>query len=463
MSDLTSKISKVGFEGNYHPFKGADRDLLFEVETGRMVELEPALMQTIENALSIGDMQRAELMLMLAGIRPIKAPLMAPPESVPVRSFSLAVAQKCNLGCTYCYAEEGTFGGKQKSMELEIAKASVDRLLKDIDEGNKITLSFMGGEPLINRRTLHAVTAYAAEQAIKLKVGVAFSITTNATLIRDEDIELFQKYKFTVTVSVDGLNGVNDALRPYISGKGSFAQVSQKLKKLITFPDRNYLVLGRVTVTPSNLRLKETMKGLLALGFDSLKFSPMLKSPTGKEQMSGRDFDILLEQMIACGELFKEGISKGELYPVSNIISTLRRIHNYQREQYPCGAGGGYMGVSAEGELYACHRFVNDDKGHMGDVQLGIDEAKQSDWLSKRNLTAQSACDSCWAKYMCSGSCHHEVIHRGRPACDYIRGWLNYCLGLYADLHASSPEILKGLLGDSEHAYSKIPLVDEGA
>jgi uncharacterized protein len=25
-------------------------------------------------------------------------------------------------------------------------------------------------------------------------------------------------------------------------------------------------------------------------------------------------------------------------------------------------------------------------------------------------------------------------VHRGRPACDYIRGWLEYCIGAYARL-----------------------------
>lgn len=43
----------------------------------------------------------------------------APPSSPPVRSLSLAVAQKCNLGCTYCYAQQGSFGGAPKSMSLE--------------------------------------------------------------------------------------------------------------------------------------------------------------------------------------------------------------------------------------------------------------------------------------------------------------------------------------------------------
>ena len=32
------------------------------------------------------------------------------PVAPPVRALSLAVAQKCNLGCSYCYASQGDFG-----------------------------------------------------------------------------------------------------------------------------------------------------------------------------------------------------------------------------------------------------------------------------------------------------------------------------------------------------------------
>ena len=432
----------------FHTFKGAGRDLLYEVETGKMIEVESALLETIQGALSSGDVPRAEMMATLAGIKHINKPEAVVPKTASVHAFSLAIAQKCNLGCTYCYAEQGTFGGKPSNMELDIAKQSVDTLLTEAEKGGNITLAFMGGEPLFNRSTLHDVTKYAAQKAVSSNVGISFAITTNGTLIREEDIDLFQEYKFTVTLSIDGLEDDNNALRPYISGKGSFDKVKKNVQLLVEHPNRQFMLLARITVTPKNLNLEKTMKGLFDMGFDSIKFSPMLKSPTGKEEMNTADFDALLEQMTACGEYFKAGLEKGDFYPVSNIISTLKRIHIFHREQYPCGAGGGYMGVSAEGDLYACHRFVNDDDGHLGDVKTGVDHDKQEVWLKDRHLSAQGACTTCWARYMCSGSCHHEVIKRGRPACDYIRGWLHYCLGLYADLLISNPEKLNGILVD---------------
>ena len=39
------------------------------------------------------------------------------PESFPVRSLSLAVAQKCNLGCTYCYAVRSDRMAQERNQE----------------------------------------------------------------------------------------------------------------------------------------------------------------------------------------------------------------------------------------------------------------------------------------------------------------------------------------------------------
>jgi len=434
---------------NLHAFASSHGNVLLEVQTGRLLHVEERLLDAIEEVAAAGDMQRAELMGLLAGISPVNVPHGAPPEAIPLQSLSLAIAQKCNLGCTYCYAEQGTFGSKPDNMTAEVAKASVDRLIQDTPPGGHITLAFMGGEPLFNRHVLYETAEYAVEKAAYSGHTVGFTITTNATLLRPEDAEFFQKHRFTVTVSVDGTGKTNDALRPYISGKGSFEQVREKLKLLFAVPGRRFQVFARVTVTPKNLDLPQTFTDLLDLGFDSVQFSPMLKSPTGKEQMNGEDFDVMLEQLTACGEMFRRGFMEHRLLPLQNVLSTLKRIHAYERDVYPCGAGGGYMGVSAEGKLYACHRFVNDDDRHMGNVETGVDSEKQSRWLTDRHLDSQSACNTCWARHLCGGSCHHEVINRGRPACDYIRGWLHYCLGLYVDLLKADPQALALLLGNS--------------
>lgn len=389
---------------------------------------------------------RAELIASALGLltRPPASP--PAPESVPIRAISLAIAQKCNLGCTYCYAQQGNFGGSPKDMPETVACALVDRLLAQAPSGEPVTIAFMGGEPLSNRGALRAVTLYAAEEAQRRNIPVRFALTTNATLITEEDIALFQRFAFTLTVSIDGIGAAHDALRPFAGGRGSFERVAKNVNRLMESEHRRFRVYARVTVTPQNLDLPAALIGLLAMGFDSVMFAPLLHAPSGRQQMEGPDFDRLLAQLTRCAEIFGSEAEQGRLLPFSNVIRTLQRIHEYRREHYPCGAGGGYVAASADGDLFACHRFVDDEVGYLGNALEGVSPERQAAWLHARGLPQQTPCGSCWARYLCSGSCHYEVLKKGRPACDYIRGWADQCLQLYAELARSQRAMLEKVL-----------------
>ncbi|HJQ36794.1 MAG TPA: radical SAM protein [Thermoanaerobaculia bacterium] len=349
------------------------------------------------------------------------APLVDP----PLRAISLAVAQKCNLGCTYCYAQQGDFGGAAKNMPLQTAIDAIDLL----PAGEKVNIAFLGGEPLINRDVVRRATEYAAAR------GATFSITTNGTLLREDDAEFFEKHAFAVTISIDGIGAAHDAQRPFKSGRGSFDELMTRVEPLLRM-QRRMQVSARVTVTPRNLALKETLDELLARGFHSVGFSPMLTAPSHDNEMHARDLERMLAAMIECGDELRRRARRGERYAFANLVNALRELDRGTHRPYPCGAGASYLGVSADGELSACHRFVGDEAGAMGDLAQGPDRARQSRWLDERHVMRQEPCRSCWARYLCGGGCHHEVIHRGRPACDFIRGWLHYCLETYAELGA---------------------------
>jgi uncharacterized protein len=431
---------------NAHLFDAGGRPMLLGVEQGRVHGIDPTLCETLDRTMAYGDADRVGLFMAMAGLAEGSTPVEPPPTSVPVHALSLAVAQKCNLGCTYCYAQQGNFGRADNSMSVEVAKAAVDRLLREAAPGARLTLAYLGGEPLANRPVLQSTTQYAAGQAALAGIDIAFALTTNATLLTADDADFFERYGFTVTVSIDGIGDVHDSLRPFKSGQGSYERVVERSKHLLSRSPRRCHVAARVTVTPRNLFLPQTLDALVGLGFDGVAFSPVLSSPAGSDQMSGREFEAMLAQMIACSQEFERRLADGEVYPFSNIINTLRQIHQGNRETYPCGAGGGYLGVSAKGELFACHRFVDDDLGAMGSVFDGVDKARQQQWLADRNVHAQEPCRSCWARYLCSGGCHYEVIRKGRPACDYIRGWLHYCLGVYGTLVQGDRALLDKVL-----------------
>ena len=214
--------------------------------------------------------------------------------SPPIRALSLAVAQKCNLGCTYCYAQQGDFGGPSKAMPIAVALAAVERLFAEAQPNDYVNLAFLGGEPLAGRDVIRAATQKAVELAELRRVHVGFSITTNGTLLTPDDAAFFEEHGFAVSISLDGIGETHDRQRPFKGGRGSFARILARVEPLLARQARMQ-VSARVTVTPRNLELPRTLDELLALGFHSVGFSPMLSAPSGRDEMNQDALAIMLE------------------------------------------------------------------------------------------------------------------------------------------------------------------------
>ncbi len=441
---MTLDVPDLGLDRRGPPGLSDPRVHFFDTEHGhhmlatdgsRIFDVDPGL----RDAFAGWDI--AEQGAFLAGLGMRKVPYIddVPPADMPIRALSLAVAQKCNLACTYCYASGGDFGVPARNMEWDVAKTSVDRLMEKAEPGARVNLAFMGGEPLVNRPLVRRATEYARECAAAQGCTVGFSITTNGTLVTDEDADFFNDHRFAVTVSLDGVGPTHDRLRSYRGGRGSFETILKRLEPLLGRMGQAQ-VSARVTVTPANLELRETLDHFVSLGFHSVGFAPMLSAPDARHQMDLPHLHEMLAQMIDCGKACEAAILAGRSYPFSNMEAALMEIHRGTHRPYPCGAGAGYFGVSADGGVFACHRFVEDDAGAIGSVQQGLDPVRRDGWLADRHVHKQTPCQSCWAQYLCGGGCHHEVIHRGRPACDYIRGWLDHCLGAYVRISEARPD-----------------------
>jgi uncharacterized protein len=406
---------------------------LFVSDGSRLFDADATLFDELESAIASDRFGAILARLGLDGAPFIDDTPLSPP---PIHALSLAVAQKCNLGCTYCYAQQGTFGGAARNMSLETATQAVELLVEGAEPGAKLNLAFLGGEPMVNRDVLQAATRHAVERAARRGIRITFSITTNGTLLTEADADFFEAHAFAVTISLDGPREVHDAQRPYKGGRGSFDAIMRNVRPLLD-RQRRMQVSARVTVTPANLMLRRTLDEFIGAGFHSVGFSPLLRSPNGDGELNASDLELMLGEMIDCGREFERRTLAGERYPFANMLNALREIERGTHRPYPCGAGAGYLGVSADGELAACHRFVGDAEGAMGSLKDGVDRTRQADWLATRHVHRQEPCRSCWARYLCGGGCHHEVIRRGRPACDYIRGWLHFCLESWLRLHTA--------------------------
>jgi len=421
-----------------HWQSGGERGQLLVTNGSRLFEVGQETLARLDSAAASGEASVERLLDELG----LGAPGFiddSPVQSPPLHAISLAIAQKCNLGCTYCYASQGNFGGPAKNMAAETARRAVELLVAEATPGSRVNVAFLGGEPLANREVLRSTTEYAAQLAEARGLRAGFSITTNGTLLIDEDAVFFERHSFAVTVSLDGLREAHDRQRSFKHGGGSFDRIMARVQPLLA-RQRQMQVSVRATITPENLQLRESLDYFLMQGFHSVGFSPLLRSPTGSGEMAADDLARMLEELVECGAEFERQVVRGVRYPFNNMVNAMRELHHGTHRPYPCGAGAGYLGVSADGALAACHRFVGDEEGGMGDLTAGIDRERQNRWLVERHVHRQQPCSECWARYLCAGGCHHEVIARGRPACDYIRAWLHYCLGAYARLSHARPD-----------------------
>jgi uncharacterized protein len=409
------------------------REHLLVVPHSRIYDLPPDLAARFD----AGDPEAVHLAEALAQTAAGEDPLELVPEPEP-QSISLNVSSACNLSCTYCYADRGAFQGAQSStMDSATAHAAIERLFASADVTRPITVGFLGGEPFANRALIHDTVGYAARTGGERGLDVRFSVTTNATLLRPEDLALLRKYPFAVTVSLDGGATVQDTQRPMRSGKPSFEAVRTHIAGLLADPGRARIA-ARATVTRDNLDLEAAFGSIRALGFHEVGVAPLRASPSGNA-LTSADWPRYLDALQRLARSQIDAALNGQEIALSNLAIALKQLHRGASAPYPCGAGGGYFSVSAEGRWYACHRAIGATDYELGDNN-GLDRAKRRTFLVERHVDAQADCRVCWARYLCSGGCHQEKAARDKPACDFIRGWLEFCLRAYCDLIDQRPE-----------------------
>ncbi len=355
-------------------------------------------------------------------------------------AISLNVAQSCNLSCSYCYADEGRFGGKRRLMPLDVALQAIDRLI-DGAAGRRVTVGFIGGEPFLNREVLYESVAYAVERARARGCTVGFSVATNGTLLNASDVRLLRNDGFAVSVSLDGNAQVNDRHRRAPGGASGYESALSRLRPLLESPGKARIA-ARITVARDDLRVAERVEALAGAGFAEIGVSPLRTSPVPGLVLRDEDWAVFLAEMVRAAEREWQRLNEGEGFRFSNLAIAVKQLHAGFAKPLPCGSAANYVSVSAEGGYFTCHRTIDDASFSLGTIAGGLSTTLRESFLKERHVDRQEPCRSCWARYLCGGGCHAEVLSAGRSGCDYIRGWLEYCLRFYDRLSRERPDLL---------------------
>ncbi len=394
---------------------------------------------------------------------PKRVPRIVPLTPVPLSTMVMNVTNQCNLSCSYCYEYgedkivQTENGSQPKMMTEETARASVDFMLREA--GRTAHLTFFGGETLLNFRVLQPTVAYARERAAALGKLVDFSLTTNATLLKPDTIEFLAANDFGVTISIDGPADLQNKFRVFHGGAGSYELVAPNIKALLA-RHRSRPVGARVTLTRDTLQVRRIYDHLTnEIGFREVGFAPVTSAP-GRPHAFGDDgFAEVLAQFRDLANDYRDAALEGRHHGFSNVRETLGEIHRGASKAWPCGAGFGLLGVSTSGDVALCHRFAGSDDHKLGTVRDGINRDAQRAFLDTHHVANKTDCQTCWARPLCAGGCYHEAHTRYGTTeqpnlhyCDWIRGWTDTCLSIYAEISRVNPAFLRQFEGDEHEA-----------
>ena len=174
-----------------------------------------------------------------------------------VKALCLHIAHDCNLGCRYCFAEEGEYHGRRALMSFAVGKKALDFLIANSGKRRNLEVDFFGGEPLMNWDVVKQLVEYGRSQEAVHDKRFRFTLTTNGVLLNDEIMEFCNREMSNVVLSLDGRREVNDYMRPTRSGKGSsYDIIVPKFQKFAkSRVGKDYYVRG--TFTRHNLDFSE--------------------------------------------------------------------------------------------------------------------------------------------------------------------------------------------------------------
>lgn len=333
-----------------------------------------------------------------------------------VKALCLHIAHDCNLACKYCFAEEGEYHGRRALMSYEVGKKALDFLIASSGNRRNLEVDFFGGEPLMNWQVVKDLVAYGRQQEKLHDKHFRFTVTTNGVLLNDEIQEFINKEMDNVVLSLDGRKEVNDAMRPFRSGKGSYDLIVPKFQKLADSRNQErYYVRG--TFTRNNLDFSNDVLHFADLGFKQMSIEPVVGDESDPYAIREEDIPKICEEYDRLAKIMIEREKEGKGFNFFHFMIDLEGGPCVSKRLSGCGSGTEYLAVTPWGDLYPCHQFVGQEEFLMGNVDEGITRPEIADEFRSCSVYSKEKCRNCFAKFYCSGGCmanaynFHGTIH----------------------------------------------------
>ena len=152
------------------------------------------------------------------------------------------------------------------------------------------------------------------------------------------------------------------------------------------------------------------------------------------------------------GEMYIDDIKNQKTQRCKEFDRILKQLFYKQMRIFACGASRTSLCIDVEGNIYPCHRFMDDNdfligniKNHSSDVD---DTLKSVEGINVMNITG---CNKCWARFLCGGACMHtrmksnNIYIAPEDHCEVYKGIYELAIYIYYILKEWDPQIFNRL------------------
>ena len=229
----------------------------------------------------------------------------------------------------------------------------------------------------------------------------------------------YRSYHMIISYAAETLDGrkeINDQMRPFRNGKGSYDLIVPKFQKLAdSRGQERYYIRG--TFTRNNLDFSEDILHFADLGFKQMSIEPVVGDETDPYAIREEDLPKIMEEYDKLAKIMIQREQEGKGFNFFHFMIDLDGGPCLAKRLSGCGSGTEYLAVTPWGDLYPCHQFVGQEEFLMGNVDEGIKRPEIADDFRSCNVYSKEKCRNCFAKFYCSGGCmanaynFHGTIH----------------------------------------------------
>ncbi len=313
--------------------------------------------------------------------------------------LTLVTSLGCNFDCPYC------FEAKHPSiMDDSVVEAILGLLDDRLDRIRSLSVSWFGGEPLVGKAPLLALSDAFIERCDRAGIDYSASITTNGYLLDERTcVELAERRVGHTQVCLDGPPEIHNRMRPLISGKGTFWHIVDNLRHAV----EHLGVSIRMNVDTGNYaHAEELLKILQAQGLSgclTVELGQIVKVDDGIAAPS-------TSYQTAC-------FSNHEFARAKLEFAELARGYGFAAATMPQPLGtpctavrANELVVGSKGEIYKCWESVGNSFEQIGTIwDYSAEDSRWRRWLDYDPFV-DDECRSCVALPVCMGGCAHHAM-----------------------------------------------------